>query len=61
MDAKWLWKRDAYNTINQFSTNFQISNEKLLEIAKLLGVEVRGVPFTVIADKVFMGFNYELR
>ena len=45
--------------IYQYEVNTDNNSEKLFAIADLFGVEVRGVPFTVIADKVFMGFNYE--
>lgn len=36
MAAKRVCKRDAYNTINQFSTNFQSSSKKLLQMEKSL-------------------------
>ena len=45
--------------IYQYEVHTSSNEEKLLDIADLLGVEVKGVPFTVIANKVFMGFNYD--
>lgn len=45
--------------IYQYEVNTDNNEEKLFDIADTLGVTVSGVPFTVIADKVFMGFSYE--
>jgi len=45
--------------VYQYEVDTDNNKEKLLTIASELGVEVRSVPFTIIADKVFMGFSYE--
>ena len=45
--------------IYQYEVNTDNNREKLLDIADNFGVEVRGVPFTIIADKIFIGFNYD--
>ena len=45
--------------IYQYEVSTDDNEKKLKEVANAMGVEVRGVPFTVIADKVFIGFNYE--
>ena len=31
----------------------------MFEVAALFGIEITGVPFTVVADKVYKGFNYD--
>lgn len=45
--------------IYQYEVNTDNNEELLLSIADEIGIEVKGVPFTIIADKVFMGFSYD--
>ena len=53
-------KNDYDNVkVYQYEIDTDNNREKLLTIADKFGVEVRGVPFTIIADKVFMGFSHE--
>ena len=45
--------------VYQYEVDTDNNREKLLTIADKIGIEVKSVPFTIIADKVFMGFSYE--
>lgn len=52
---------DKYDNIVIYK--YEVSNDKnwqlLNDVAKLMDTNVNGVPFTVIGDKVYKGFNYE--
>ena len=52
---------DDYDNIRiyKYEVNTDDNMELMLEVAKMFDTEVSGVPFTVIADKVYKGFNYE--
>lgn len=45
--------------IYKYEVNTDNNMEILLDVAELFDTQVTGVPFTVIADKVYKGFNYE--
>ena len=45
--------------IYKYEVNTDNNMELLIEVAELLDTEVSGVPFTIIGDKVYKGFNYE--
>lgn len=52
---------DEYDNIKiyKYEVNTDNNMEMLLDVAKIFDTEVTGVPFTVIADKVYKGFNYD--
>ena len=45
--------------IYKYEVNTGNNMDMLLEVAELFDTKVNGVPFTVIADKVYKGFNYD--
>ena len=45
--------------IYKYEVNTGNNMEILLDVAELFDTQVTGVPFTVIADKVYKGFNYD--
>lgn len=45
--------------IYKYEVNTDNNMQMLLNVAELFDTKVTGVPFTVIADKVYKGFNYE--
>ena len=52
---------EEYNNIRIYKYEVNTGNnmDLLIKVAELFDTEVSGVPFTVIADKVYKGFNYE--
>ena len=52
---------DRYDNIKIYSYEIhdKKNSELLLEVAELFDTKVTGVPFTVIADKVYKGFSYD--
>lgn len=52
---------DEYDNIRiyKYEVNTGDNTKLLLDVAELLDTEVTGVPFTVIGDKVYKGFNYD--
>ena len=53
--------KKEYDNIRVYSYEISDSkNSKLLDdVASMLGTTVKGVPFTVIGDKIYKGFSYE--
>lgn len=45
--------------IYKYEVNTDNNMDILMDVASLYDTEVTGVPFTVIADKIYKGFNYE--
>ena len=52
---------DKYDNIRiyKYEVNTDNNMNMLIEIASMLDTKVTGVPFTVIADKVYKGFSYD--
>ena len=52
---------EAYDNVRiyKYEVNTDNNMDILMDIASLYDTEVTGVPFTVIADKIYKGFNYE--
>lgn len=53
---------DRYENIRIYKYEVSKNDDNLnlmLEVAKLFDTQVTGVPFTIIADKVYKGFNYD--
>jgi len=54
IDAEW----GAYFTVYAFEVVYNVDNARLLsDVAELLDTNVGGVPFTIIGERVFTGFN----
>ena len=53
--------KEDYDNIRiyKYEVNTGDNAELLFEVAEMFDTEVTGVPFTVIADKVYKGFNYD--
>ena len=52
---------DEYDNIRLYKYEVNTDNnlQLMFEVAKLFDTEVSGVPFTIIADKIYKGFNYD--
>ena len=53
--------KEDYDNIRiyKYEVNTGDNADLLFDVAEMFDTEVTGVPFTVIADKIYKGFNYD--